>query len=88
MQNTMLGLKLTGFIDDGLTLRNRTVNGVLVRGSSEDLAAILDNQLVSHADHLVEDDRAGPFKGGDPDLQGMRCRDSSGRGPVPPFGQG
>ena len=47
MQNTVLGLKPVGFIDDDPKLRNRTVGGVSVLGTSRDVPAILDDRLVT-----------------------------------------
>jgi UDP-GlcNAc:undecaprenyl-phosphate GlcNAc-1-phosphate transferase len=47
LQNRVLGLRPIGFIDDDPRLRNRTVGGVSVLGTSRDLPAILDDRLVS-----------------------------------------
>jgi len=47
MQNTMLGLRPIGFIDDDPKLRNRTISGVSVLGTSQELPTILDNHLVT-----------------------------------------
>lgn len=47
LRNTIPGLKPIGFIDDDSGLWNRAVNGIPVLGSSLDLPAILDHQMVS-----------------------------------------
>ena len=47
LRNTIPGLRPIGFLDDDSRLRNRAVNGIPVLGSSVDLPAILDHQLVS-----------------------------------------
>lgn len=47
MQNAMLGMGLSGFIDDDQKLRNRTVSGISVLGTSQDVPAILDSHLVT-----------------------------------------
>jgi UDP-GlcNAc:undecaprenyl-phosphate GlcNAc-1-phosphate transferase len=46
MQNSALGLRPIGFIDDDANLLNRTISGLPVLGQSHDLPAILDNQLI------------------------------------------
>lgn len=48
MQNSMLGLRPIGFIDDDPSLSNRTIGGVPVLGRSPDLPAILDDRLVTN----------------------------------------
>lgn len=45
-QNTARGLNPVGFIDDDIDYRDRVINGVPVLGSSQDLPAILDRQLI------------------------------------------
>jgi UDP-GlcNAc:undecaprenyl-phosphate GlcNAc-1-phosphate transferase len=47
MQNAMLGLRPIGFIDDDPNLRNRTVSGVPVLGTSQDVPAIMDSHFVT-----------------------------------------
>jgi UDP-GlcNAc:undecaprenyl-phosphate GlcNAc-1-phosphate transferase len=47
MQNAMLGMRPIGFIDDDPKLRNRTVSGISVLGTSQDVPAILDSHLVT-----------------------------------------
>jgi UDP-GlcNAc:undecaprenyl-phosphate/decaprenyl-phosphate GlcNAc-1-phosphate transferase len=46
-QNAMLGVRPIGFIDDDPKLRDRTVGGVSVLGTSQDVPAILDDRLVT-----------------------------------------
>ena len=48
MQNAMLGMRPIGFIDDDPKLWNRTVGGISVLGTSQDVSAILDSRLVTH----------------------------------------
>ena len=60
MQNTKLGIKPIGFIDDDQTLRNRTVSGVSVLGTSQDVPTILDSRLVTRllvSSKSIEGDR-------------------------------
>ncbi len=45
--NPTLGFRAIGFIDDDPSLRKRTVSEVPVLGTSRDIPAILDEQLVS-----------------------------------------
>ena len=47
MQNSMLGMRPIGFIDDDPNLRNRTVSGISVLGTSQDVPAILDSRFVA-----------------------------------------
>jgi FlaA1/EpsC-like NDP-sugar epimerase len=47
MQNPMLGLRPIGFIDDDPNLRNRTVSGVAVLGTSQNVSAIMDSHFVT-----------------------------------------
>jgi UDP-GlcNAc:undecaprenyl-phosphate GlcNAc-1-phosphate transferase len=47
MQNTALGLRPIGFIDDDPQLLHRTIGGLPVLGSSHNVSAILDNHLVT-----------------------------------------
>ena len=47
MQNSALGLRPIGFIDDNPVLLNRTISGIPVLGSSKDLPVLLDNRLVT-----------------------------------------
>jgi FlaA1/EpsC-like NDP-sugar epimerase len=47
MQNAMLGMGPIVFIDDDRKLRNRTVSGISVLGTSQDVPAILDSHLVT-----------------------------------------
>ncbi|WP_455377762.1 hypothetical protein [Petrachloros mirabilis] len=47
MQNSTLGLRPIGFIDDDPSLVNRTIGGVPVLGRSPDVPAILDDKLVT-----------------------------------------
>jgi len=47
MQNSALGLRPIGFIDDDVRLLNRTIGGLPVLGNSHNLPAILDNHLVT-----------------------------------------
>ncbi len=47
IRNTFPGLRAIGFIDDDPSLRHRTVGGMPVMGSSGDVPAILDKQLIS-----------------------------------------
>jgi UDP-GlcNAc:undecaprenyl-phosphate GlcNAc-1-phosphate transferase len=46
-QNTGLGLRPVGFLDDNPTLRGRTVNRVPVLGTSDDLASITKTRSIS-----------------------------------------
>src|SRR5262249_2352399 len=60
MQNTMLGLRPIGFIDDDPKLRNRTISGVSVLGTSQEVPTILDNHLVTTvliSSKAIEEDR-------------------------------
>jgi UDP-GlcNAc:undecaprenyl-phosphate GlcNAc-1-phosphate transferase len=47
MQNTALGLRPIGFIDDDPQLLHRTIGGIPVLGDSHNVSAILDNHLVT-----------------------------------------
>jgi len=47
MRNSFPGLRAIGFIDDDPSLWHRTVGGVPVLGSCQDVPDILDNQLIS-----------------------------------------
>ena len=47
MQNSALGLRPIGFIDDDARLLKRTIGGLPVLGNSHNLPAILDNHLVT-----------------------------------------
>jgi UDP-GlcNAc:undecaprenyl-phosphate GlcNAc-1-phosphate transferase len=60
MQNTMLGMRPVGFVDDDPKLRNRTVSGISVLGTSQDVPAILDSHLVASvlvSSKTIEGDR-------------------------------
>jgi UDP-GlcNAc:undecaprenyl-phosphate GlcNAc-1-phosphate transferase len=60
MQNTMFGLRPIGFIDDDPKLRNRSVSGVSVLGTNQDVPGILDNHLVTSvliSSKTIEGDR-------------------------------
>jgi len=47
LQHSRSGFRPIGFIDDDPSLRSRTINGVSVLGSSQDLASILNTQPVT-----------------------------------------
>ncbi len=47
LQNTQLGIRPIGFIDDDLVLRGRSVNRIPVLGSSGDLVSICESHPVS-----------------------------------------
>ena len=60
MQNAMLGMRPIGFIDDDPKLRNCTVGGISVLGTSQDVPAILDSHLVTRvlvSSKTIEGDR-------------------------------
>jgi UDP-GlcNAc:undecaprenyl-phosphate GlcNAc-1-phosphate transferase len=60
MQNVMLGMRPIGFIDDDPKLRNCTVGGISVLGTSQDVPAILDSRLVTRvlvSSKTIEGDR-------------------------------
>jgi UDP-GlcNAc:undecaprenyl-phosphate GlcNAc-1-phosphate transferase len=72
MQNTALGLRPIGFIDDDPKLLHRTISGLPILGNSHNLSAILDNHLVTtvlisskaiQADHMKEVVEAGKDRG-------------------------
>jgi UDP-GlcNAc:undecaprenyl-phosphate/decaprenyl-phosphate GlcNAc-1-phosphate transferase len=72
MQNTALGLRAIGFIDDDPKLLHRTISGLPVLGNSHNLSAILDNHLITtvlisaksiQADHMKEVVAAGRDRG-------------------------
>jgi UDP-GlcNAc:undecaprenyl-phosphate GlcNAc-1-phosphate transferase len=59
LQNSRLGLRPIGFLDDNLTLHGRTINRVPVLGSSYDLASVLEavpvNALIISSDKIKGD---------------------------------